>query len=356
MEVSSQCNKTPSPAVDCQLSLGLMVTDLVVFTIISVPLTILYIPICAINALWLVVVSLYLPVAGHSHKIGPKWKRLWTDTSVWIFLPVNLWRLFLWGRKDVIRSANYVDLVDKDLSKSENIPDEFTAKRLAIIDAATEVRSVDTWPSTNDVSCFPMDQEFDKSEAEEMGIIDPHPNDDRKIIPLFLFYHGAGDFGGMVNAACASLDGLPSNFDRIAAYTDGVLKKMEEKNQISEKTRYVPVLVGHSMGGAFASIFACKYHTASLTFNTMGCGKALRECAGDEACTKANGEEAHFHLNLTFYKDWVSDPHGATFYREPLGKTVRLPLPNSGEGMDVGYIHNHFRANWAAFREKIIKK
>jgi pimeloyl-ACP methyl ester carboxylesterase len=150
----------------------------------------------------------------------------------------------------------------------------------------------------------------------------------------------------VVECAYNFLGGIPQNFDEFEDFVAKVQREIDRKNENLTEYRYVPVLVGHSMGGAYASAIAAQKHISSITFDPMGWGNELYKKVGEDALRRADGADASYHINLSVDGCWVSDPSALLFQRVP-GKTIHLPnctnLTSSVE------IHQRIRQTWEGF-------
>jgi hypothetical protein len=330
----------------------------ILLVVVAVPIAIITIPGCLVWALVISVKSFYLLVSNRRGETAHMRECFWKNSLTLILLPFRVF-MFLSPALRNVNLPNYVDLVNVDITQQQNLPTEFNPLRCEVIDAAAELyehmwayvegKHPEKWPVMDGALCYEMKRFFTREEAAQAGIIDPHPEDPRPIQPLFVGFRGTYYLWESINCAWNLLGGMPKNFAKYVGFTHEVQAEIAQKNAASTEFRYVPVVVGHSMGGAFASAIAIKQGISSITFNSMGWGSELYKTVGDDACYAADTVDAPYHLNLSVEGCWVSDPDALLFQRLPV-RTVHLPnctmMTNSTE------IHQRMAETWRAFCAK----
>jgi hypothetical protein len=286
---------------------------------------------------WLVVIlvkSLYLFAIGRAMEASNSLECYWKNTVTLILLPYRIYSFLSPVRRNVTNSPNFVNLAAAGGKGKPEIPKEFNPTRVRVIGTAAKFSediwnftgdtSQTTWPNMNGATCREMDHNFTKEEAEAAGIIDPHPNDPRPIRPLFIGIRGTCNRLEVLECVYNFFGGRAENFAPIEAFVAKAQEEINRKNATQTAYRYVPVLVGHSMGGAFASAIAVKEGISSITFNSMGWGSELYENVGDSAIRKAATAGNPGNIEISVAGCHVSDPNAFIFQKMPV-KTFHLP-------------------------------
>jgi hypothetical protein len=276
-----------------------------------------------------------------------------------IFLPFGVFTFLSSARRNVTGLPNFISLVDVDVTQPGNLPSELTPERCRVIDAAicfqdrvcgiTHNWKSTSWPVGEGAVCYEMEDKFTTGEAARAGIIDPDPADPRPIRPLLICRIGTISIFDVIECAKSLLGGSAENFFAFRDFVTEVRTEIRQKNAQQAGFRYVPVLVGHSMGGALASAVAIQMGLSSLTFNPMGWGSEYYKMTNVDVLRRANTVDAWYHINLSVEGCNVSDPKTFNFQLVP-GAT--LHLPNCTKLTDPMSIHVRIVETWEAFREK----
>ncbi|MDR0727891.1 MAG: lipase family protein, partial [Puniceicoccales bacterium] len=329
-------------------------TQTIILSVVAaVPIAIISIPVRLVWLLVVLVKSLYLLADNRRMEAANSLECFWKNTLTLILLPFRVYSFLSPARRNVVNSPNYVNLADVDVTDSKNIPPEFNPTRVGVISAAasfsesiwnfTGKTDETTWPSMDGATCQEMDRNFTSEEAAAAGIIDPNPNDPRPIRPLFIGVRGTLYAMDTYECMCNFFGGLAENFAPIESFVAKVQRTIDEKNAALTEYRYVPVVVGHSMGGALASGIAVEKGISSITFNSMGWGNELYRRVGRDALRTANTTNAQYHINISVAGCHVSDPSAFIFQQVPL-RTIHLP-----NCTELAEIHMRIKDTWEAY-------
>jgi hypothetical protein len=319
----------------------------------AIPIAIISIP---LRLLWMLVIltkCFYLFILSRRMEAANALECFWKNSLTLILLPFRVFSFLSPVRRNVAGLASHVDLTNVDFADRANIPKEFTPARVSLIGAAarfsasiwnfTGTSNPTTWPAMDGATCLEMAHDFTRGEAAQAGIIDPHPEDSRPIRLLLVGIRGTRNRMEVLECIYQFFGGRAENFAPIEAFTEEVLGKISERNANLSKFRYVPVVVGHSMGGAFASAIAIKQGISSITFNSMGWGAEFYKMVGEDAIRRAETADLSTNINLSVAGCHVSDPGAFIFQRTP-GKTFHLPNCTELEN-----IHMSHDRTWGAF-------
>ncbi|MDR0727461.1 MAG: hypothetical protein LBF26_01010 [Puniceicoccales bacterium] len=333
------------------------VATTILAVVISVPVAIVSVPIRLLMTLVILVKNLCLLAYGRGGEVHHLWECFLKNSLTLLLLPLRIFTLLSPKHREVGDFPNYVSLLGSNLA---NIPAELQSpKRLRIIDEAANlyayVRDLKegehpkTWPTMDGALCYEVEHNFTHDKAAEAGIIDPNPSDSRPIRPLIISIWGNDSASDIVECAYNFFGGVPQNFYAFKDFVAKVQAKIAEKNAApGTKYRYAPIVIGHSMGGAYALAVAVEGGISSITFNPMGWGSELYKRVRKDAFTRANTDHASYHINLSVSGCWVSDPGALLFQRVP-GKTIHMP--NCTNYKSSAEIHRCISETWESFRK-----
>lgn len=183
---------------------------------------------------------------------------------------------------------------------------------------------------------------FIKEEDLEIGV-------DQKQVQVNLlpiYFHGFHDTPSAVNSMLISADHAPNIISQCEkTLLNKLIPKMNKRKQKNEVC--IPILVGHSQGGAIANLLATKHNLPSITFNAQPVSDKLGEkFTGKEAwnATKTDPAQRGKHINFVEQGDWVSDMKTSWFSAPQLiGETYILPESETPGNHHLEIIENFYR-------------
>ncbi|MDE6432579.1 MAG: hypothetical protein K2L13_04265 [Opitutales bacterium] len=197
-------------------------------------------------------------------------------------------------------------------------------------------------------------------DARKLGMVTPTVMQDlsleeniTNIRPLYIIFRSARNFRDTLSSAKNIIDCLPKSIENADILARAAIEQVRKKNESNKGKPYyaplVPVFLGFSMGGMEAQAISKRHGFASISFNSLGLGDAVRDYAKpvkeeikDESTIPASFDkfvtayakfiDAISHQGFIMPKDWVADVDdhltAEIFTGKPqAGQTYRLDLP-----------------------------
>lgn len=142
-----------------------------------------------------------------------------------------------------------------------------------------------------------------------------------------IYFHGVHDTASTTNSMLISADLEPKIISKYEKVLLDLKTKIEEKEKTDENVKFIPLLIGHSQGGAIVNLLAAKHNLLSATFNAQPVNDKLGEkFAGKIAWNTAKTDPSH--TNFVEQGDWVADMKTSWLSApQRIGTTYIFPAP-----------------------------